>query len=242
MANTIQATTGGGIIDKGGGILGECCCNECPNDYPPLAVTVSWTGSPPELTGGTYTWLGENFNNGDTKFICPTSYSCQSLGPVTNTLSTVFFDSVFCRIIQTYAYRKYLNQWKYGTGGTQDFLLENQYLNQRYIPCYGTHTNYVTCNPTSCFTGYGSVWDRTIDIRPLGGRRLYGRRIAFGGGTPATYTPIRNGISTDDITTSTFVLNPAPQAINSQQEGQLVTTSNVTISWKRAVLPDWCGT
>jgi len=235
---TVQHTpTNGKILATDNGkIMGECCCNPCTNDCPPLAVTVSWVGNPPELTGGTYSWLGEDFENGDTKYICPDSCSC-TYGAGTIFGTTYFFGGGFCFRNKTTYYTMYINDW-----AITDLVLEGQYLNQKQFQTYGTHTNYTTCNFTNTTTIYfGSVWYKRITVDPLGTPTLSMTRKILGGTASSTVSNT-TGLSTENITNaSNFSISTPPVYIDSQLEGQLTTNSGVTIAWERAVLPDWCG-
>lgn len=231
---TVQQTTGGKILATDDGkIMGECCC--CPSGCPPLAVTVSWVGNPPELTGGTYTWLGEDFENGDTKIICPDSCQC-TYGAGSSTQGTYFVGGGFCYRYKTTYYSKYINDW-----AITDLVLEAQYLNQKKFMTYGTHTNYVTCNFTGTTTIYfGSVWYKKVAVDPLGTPTLSLTRKILGGTLSSTVSNT-TGLSTENLTNaSNFSISTAPVFIDGQLEGQLTTNSGVTISWER-VTSTWCG-
>ena len=71
----------GGIAFNDGAVGGCACCGggppfSCVN--PSLNVTMSWTG------GGTETFLGETFTNGQTHKICPSTYQCTNNYTTTN--------------------------------------------------------------------------------------------------------------------------------------------------------------
>ena len=233
MATTIQVTTGGKVLTDGSGLVQrECCCNPCASDYPPLAVTVSWTGNPTELTGGTYSWLGEDFGNGDTRFICPTTYKCSK--KATTTTNSYLFGT-YCIVTYNYNISNYKNTWRYGT---QLFLGANYVAyNQRIRNGITSGTVCVPTTPGFYYTVF--IYDRAAQVFPLGGRSLTLSRFR----TPLTTAFTQNsvGISTENLVpASSLDVTILPMRINGQQEGQLKTTSGVTISWERAVLPDWC--
>lgn len=63
-----------------------CCCGGvCPNDWPPLEVTISWSSAPTGNSGweatatGKLDMFGKTFSNGQTHDICPTSYFFRSI-------------------------------------------------------------------------------------------------------------------------------------------------------------------
>jgi hypothetical protein len=63
------------------GCIGCCTGNPCGGGDPPLEVTISWTSAPTANSGwgattaGKLDMFGETWSNGETKQICPTSYS-----------------------------------------------------------------------------------------------------------------------------------------------------------------------
>ena len=243
MAGDIQVSLGGAPFVVGGNPAIECCCpgttttsvNPCTGGKVPLKVTISWTGTPPELTGGTYTWLGHDFSNGQTILVCPNVYNCSTIAPNTSTIYTFFGGGGSCSSVKLYQYAKYSNTWS-----ITDANFGARYFLSQYLRYLGTHTNSVTCNTTFALSVNGDILLKVVDLLPLGGRSLSARRRKIGSG--ATYT-IDNtaGLTSDDITPSTFSIFAPPVFIDDQMMGQLTTTSGVTIVWTRGVPSEWCG-
>jgi hypothetical protein len=72
----------GGIIVEGGVASCECCDPPPECDFPLLDVTMTWTDA--DITKS---FMGESFTNGETKAMCPTSYSCTNNTGATSTIS-----------------------------------------------------------------------------------------------------------------------------------------------------------
>jgi len=74
------------------------CCNPCATGYPPLEVTVSWGANPTSHStwnGGasTVTLFGQTFTDGQTRNICPTSYTfAKTTGTISSTAAIWRFD------------------------------------------------------------------------------------------------------------------------------------------------------
>ena len=77
-------------VEPGGDIYClELRKNPCPNDYPAIKMTVSWSDA-----AACKDYFGETFTNGDTKYICPTTYVKQKVyNPATPT--TLFWGGVW---------------------------------------------------------------------------------------------------------------------------------------------------
>lgn len=96
----------------------SCCTptNPCPNDDPPLEVTVSWTAAPTSHSGWELTTAGsldmfnETWTNGETKQLCPTTYA-------------------FVRTLVSSLTTRYRSQayWMRSSIGTRSFILSNSY-------------------------------------------------------------------------------------------------------------------
>jgi len=242
-------TTNGKLLTVGTAglaIASDCCCtttNPCPNEKPPLKVTVSWTGSPPELVGGNYVWLGQSFSNGESKLICPTDFNCSNAtGTAAIQRSPAAGYNTFgggCSF-GVYIYSSdYANTWI--NNSTNGIVLDARWSYKKNIYYYGTG-NSVTCNITSTNTvaGPSAVYQRRALVYPLGGKYLVRERYRVTSPTISSQTfTISSGISTDNINPATFVVNTRPMKINDQQMGSLATTSGVTITWERAVTSAW---
>lgn len=245
MSIVPQVSLGGNLFVTGNGLVaGECCCpgttttsvNPCTGGKVPLKVTISWTGTPPELTGGTYTWLGHDFSNGQTILVCPTTYYCGKTDPTTLTPVSNFTGGGNCSFVKQYNYLRYSNLWSIA-----DMNLQAVYFNSQYRKYYGTHTNSITCNVTTQFTNAGSIWKKSLTASPLGGRSIR-RTKAIIGGFFTTTNSNQAGLSTDTITpAANFAVTPAPIFIDDDILGQLTTTSGVTIAWTKGVPSEWCG-
>ena len=252
MATTVQVTPDGKVLITSGDeglIARECCCEAgCPDNDPGFNVTVSWTGTPPELVGGNYPWLGEVWTNGETKFICPDTYFCRTRQR-TNTQTS--FDGppfYFCRRLVLHKYWTYRNAWgKIGTVGLENLYMR-AYYKQSFSTVYtGTHApgNTTTCNFTSTFLdgcrpgGNSSNWSRFVLVRPrVFGQRWTAYRLKRGGNFPlefcyvTTTSTTSNLISTFNLNPSTWNISPGPLKLNNQTFGQITTTSGVTIKWE----------
>jgi hypothetical protein len=193
-----------------------------------VKVTLNFSG------GGTVNWLGEEWSDGTTHYICPTSYNCGTYNATPG--------GVACGTTYNYVWRR--ETWT--ALNTNDKLyLRGVTTNQtpHFIFDHRARRNVQVCG-ASLGKGTGGFWG-------LGG--TVGGEIRWG----MNYTNCNTGLNTTTYTYSaptrlstnrkatqiaaTKVVDGAP--VGAEQFGQLTTNGGVTITWERAFPSDWntCG-
>ena len=154
MALTLQRTANGNLLRlTNGNMQGSCCCgttpqpSSCPGGDPELQITVFDA----DYSGGNITWCGETWTQvqvqaGDTRTICPSSYS---IGATQSAFGTSCFSG-------------YQEIWQYGT----ELALRATWRGPYTLGIYGTQQfhNNVTVNPPGEFfkiTGFQTFSTRT---------------------------------------------------------------------------------
>lgn len=246
---TIQRTVNGKVLitSVSGKVAGSCCCgsvNPCPGSPPPppLRVTVTWTGTPAELVGGKYPFLGKQFGNGDSLLICPGTYNCQPKATVPFT--STFFQTSGTRCYYRYYYlnANYVNSWRKSTATHLGQInLIGNYITNRVLYKTG-NWNGTACAYTTSFWAYFTYGVRYVQASRTAATNWYLRvkRSYTKAGAGYITSRFAAGLAGDDFTETFFVVKPPPIRINAQSEGQVTTNSGVTIAWVRGVLPDWC--
>jgi hypothetical protein len=190
-------------------------CTDGGNPVGAVKVTMNFAG------GGTVNWLGEEWSDGTTHYICPGLYGCTNPGATPDCTNA------------------YFAQEYWGQGGAVDLL----YL--RGLNNGGDFVGYLANR------GWNSVRIKGVTFgKGTGGGTWYlkitgqARINCLGGSGTYKNTGASTGLSTFPSATGIVPTAPADATpISNALFGQLTTTGGVTITWERAFPEDWntCG-
>lgn len=221
--------------------IASCDCCEPACEYPLLDVTLTWTDA-----DVTKTFLGETFTNGETRAICPTTYSCTDY-----TGGTGGYPSLSGTIT--------LQEEAWSISGTSNASPSYQRTTNYKRTTYGNPPTYSTVTNSGQFSGIRlSNNYRVLFSYPLGpfpsfntvgfGNRLRVRRggtdavqsihsydnvvTTYSGTAPFRYTretvsaSANNGGNTPTRTTFN-------NGIDAGFEGSITSSGGLTIAWAR---------